>query len=327
MGDMQSRSRNQQWYPGYGPGNGYYYPVRHGPSNGNGGYSGFYPPNVGSSQGNNQYRPNHYYQQNPYQSQYGNWNNPYQYQQNPYQSQYGNWGNPYQYQQYPYQSQYGNWGNPYQYQQNPYQSQYGNWGNPYQYQQNPYQSRYGNWGKPYQSKQNPYQSQYGNGGNPYQYQQNPYQSRYPTWQQYGPPTGAYGSANPDWPREAAVIRTMIGHSIREYDPRVPETLGCARFVSEALHRATGLPIADAGVDALEADLRRFHYVPVPLSQVQPDDVIIAHRHPGQPGHAAIYVGNGMVANNSSYQRRIAIDSVSKFNSRQYVSVVAYRRVG
>ena len=255
MGDMQSRSRNQQWYPGYGPGNGYYYPVRHGPSNGNGGYSGFYPPNVGSSQGNNQYRPNPYYQQNPYQSQYGNWNNPYQYQQNPYQSQYGNWGNP------------------------------------------------------------------------YQYQQNPYQSRYPTWQQYGPPTGAYGSANPDWPREAAVIRTMIGHSIREYDPRVPETLGCARFVSEALHRATGLPIADAGVDALEADLRRFHYVPVPLSQVQPGDVIIAHRHPGQPGHAAIYVGNGMVANNSSYQRRIAIDSVSKFNSRQYVSVVAYRRVG
>jgi hypothetical protein len=121
------------------------------------------------------------------------------------------------------------------------------------------------------------------------------------------------------------VDSMVGHSIREYDRRVPETLGCARFVSAALERAYGLPIRDSGCSSLEQSLKRHGFVAVPLDQAQPGDVIIGHRSAGDHGHAAIYYGNGMIANNSSNERRIAIQSVNKFYASDFRKVVAYRR--
>jgi hypothetical protein len=132
--------------------------------------------------------------------------------------------------------------------------------------------------------------------------------------------------NPFWPRLKTTIDSMVGHSIREYDPRIPENLGCARFVSAAVQRAYGLPITDAGVTGLERSLKKHGFVAVPFDQAQPGDVIIAHRRPGEKGHAAIYYGDGQIANNASYKRRIVVESANKFDSPEYVSVKAYRRV-
>lgn len=132
--------------------------------------------------------------------------------------------------------------------------------------------------------------------------------------------------NPFWLRLKTTIDSMVGHSIREYDPRIPDNLGCARFVSAAIQRAYGLPIYDAGVSGLESSLKKHGFVAVPFDQAQPGDVIIAHRRPGEKGHAAIYYGEGQIANNASYKRRIVVESASKFYSPEYVSVKAYRRV-
>ena len=92
----------------------------------------------------------------------------------------------------------------------------------------------------------------------------------------------------------------------------------------ALNKAYGLPIHDGSVDGLEHSLKRCGYVAVPFNQARAGDVIIAHRAPGEAGHAAIYMGNGKVANNSSYKRRIAIQDADKFYEPDYRSVVAYR---
>lgn len=129
-----------------------------------------------------------------------------------------------------------------------------------------------------------------------------------------------------WNRSNQVIRSMVGHSIQDYDRSIPERLGCARFVSVVLNRADGLPTRDATVEGLESSLQRFGFRRLPLSQAKPGDVIIAHRYGDEPGHAAMYVGNGKVANNSSRERRVAIQEINKFNSPEYKSVYVYRRV-
>lgn len=125
-------------------------------------------------------------------------------------------------------------------------------------------------------------------------------------------------------RTRDMVYSMLGRSIRQYDPSIPERLGCARFVSVALNRATGLNIHDANVNGLERSLINNGFVAVPLSQARAGDVIIAKRGAGKHGHAAIYMGDGKIANNSSSSRVIKIDSVNKFNNRSYVSAVAYR---
>ncbi|MBI4532668.1 MAG: C40 family peptidase [Candidatus Melainabacteria bacterium] len=132
--------------------------------------------------------------------------------------------------------------------------------------------------------------------------------------------------DPYWPRMNYTIDSMVGDSIRQYDPRVPENLGCARFVSAVLQRTYGLPITDASVDGLEQSLQSNGFVAMPLSQARPGDIIIAHRAPGKPGHAAIYMGNNEVANNNSFKLCISIDPINKFYAPEYQSVVVYRRL-
>jgi hypothetical protein len=145
--------------------------------------------------------------------------------------------------------------------------------------------------------------------------------------QFDKPSGPYTKASAaHWQRTDKVIKSMVGHSIQDYDSSIPETLGCARFVSVVLKKADNLPTKDATVEGLENDLRRFGFKKLSLSQAQPGDVIIAHRYGDSPGHAAIYVGDDMIANNSSKQRKIAIESVNKFHSSEYKSVFIYRKV-
>lgn len=135
------------------------------------------------------------------------------------------------------------------------------------------------------------------------------------------PTQASG----DWLRMRATLQAMLGHSPREFNRNVPDDLGCATIVSAALRRAHGINIHDTNVDGLERSLRRNGYHAIPIRFAQPGDCIIAHRYGKRHGHAAIYVGNGKVVNNSSAEGCVTVAPVSKFASRDYESVVAYRR--
>ncbi len=130
-----------------------------------------------------------------------------------------------------------------------------------------------------------------------------------------------------WARLSSTVQGMVGHSTLEYNRNVPENLGCATFVSAALSRAYGLPIKDTGVASLESTIKKNNFQQVSLDQIRPGDVIIGHRGPGDYGHAAIYMGDGQIANNNSGKRRVSIDSVNKFNNPSFKQVRAYRYVG
>lgn len=130
----------------------------------------------------------------------------------------------------------------------------------------------------------------------------------------------------DWTRMRSVLQCMLGHSPSEFNRNVADDLGCATVVSSALRLGYGLRISDTNVDGLEDSLRRNGFEALPVQYAKPGDCIIAHRPNGRHGHAAIYVGNGKVVNNSSSQGRVVVASVDKFASREYNSVVAYRKV-
>lgn len=137
----------------------------------------------------------------------------------------------------------------------------------------------------------------------------------------------YQQGDPAWARLSSTVQGMVGHSTLEYNPNVPENLGCATFVSAALSKAYGVRIRDTGVASLETSMKKNNFQEISLDQVRPGDVLIGHRAPGDYGHAAIYVGNGQIANNNSGKRRISIDSADKFNNPSFRQVKAYRYVG
>ncbi|CAN5717452.1 hypothetical protein BH10CYA1_BH10CYA1_57610 [soil metagenome] len=135
----------------------------------------------------------------------------------------------------------------------------------------------------------------------------------------------YGNGN-DWMRMRSTLHSMLGSSPREYNRNVPDDLGCATIVSAALREAHGVNIRDTSVNGLENSLRRNGYEAIPIQYAKPGDCIIAHRAGNRHGHAAIYVGDGKVVNNSSAQGRVVVAPLNNFASRDYQSVVAYRRV-
>jgi hypothetical protein len=316
-------------------------------------YNSFNNPNQYNNNGNPFYNlnnPNQYNTANPFY----NLNNPNQY--NTANQFYNTFNNPNQYNTanqfyntFNNPNQYNNNGNPF----------YNTFNNPNQYSTN--NNIYYSWNGQYpqtSAQSNQYTDANGNqivgmsmrigpGGQPYTYnyvtgEQAPWQpvetqnhrpshnrdQVAPTTSQMGVNEGGPVSAATveHWQRSSQVINSMVGHSIQDYDKSIPERLGCARFVSLVLHKADGLPIYDIGVENLESSLRRHGFKQLPISKAKPGDVIIAHRYGNDYGHAAIYVGNGQVANNSSKQRRIAIDSATKFNSPEYQSVCVYRKV-
>lgn len=136
----------------------------------------------------------------------------------------------------------------------------------------------------------------------------------------------YGRGRQDqyWNCLAGTIQQMLGRSIREFDNRVPERRGCAAFVSAALRQSFNLNIRDTNCRGLENSLRQNGFQQVDLRDLRPGDVIIGNRSGDQPGHAAIYAGDGKVAQNTSSSGRISVANASVFNGRSFQRVVAYR---
>jgi len=130
--------------------------------------------------------------------------------------------------------------------------------------------------------------------------------------------------DPYWNQLAGTIQQMLGCSVRQFNRNVPENRGCATFVSAALRHSFNLDIHDTSVRGLEQSLRRNGFQQVDLRDLRPGDIIVGNRHGNQAGHAAIYAGDGQVAQNSSSKRRITVESANVFNSRSFQRVVAYR---
>jgi hypothetical protein len=171
----------------------------------------------------------------------------------------------------------------------------------------------------------------GRGRNQGRYQPRYEDQRYYNNDQYYDRNQAYGQWGrggnaTDFNRLNYTISGMVGHSIREYHRGVPESLGCAAFVSAALRQTYGMRISDTNCVGLERTLQRQGFVAVPINQAQPGDVVIGHRGGGRAGHAAIYMGGDRIANNSSGQRRIVVDGIGKFFKGDFRSVTAYRKV-
>lgn len=134
----------------------------------------------------------------------------------------------------------------------------------------------------------------------------------------------FRDVNPLWPRLQVTLQEMLGRSIREFDPRVPERRGCAAFISAGLRNSFGLPIYDVNVNNLEGTLKKNGFRQVALSELQPGDIILGNRGNGKPGHAAFYAGNGQIVDNGSNERRIRVASTQVFASNSFKRVVAYR---
>lgn len=250
----------------------------------------------------------------------------------------GNWGrDPYGRDQYGWE-RYGRD----QYGRDPYgRNQYGRdqYSDPrYRYEDRSWQQGRDQYGRPYDLDQYGWGNQ--NGRDRYgrdQYGQYDRYGRYDQYDRYGRQDqydrygrydqyDRYGRGRGDqyWNNLAGTIQGMLGRSVREYDPRVPETRGCATFVSAALRNTFNLNIRDTSCQGLENSLRRSGFQQVDMRDLRPGDIIIGNRSGSQPGHAAIYAGDGMVAQNSSSKRRITVESANVFNGRSFQRVVAYR---
>ena len=151
-----------------------------------------------------------------------------------------------------------------------------------------------------------------------QYGRDPY-DRYGQNDRYG-----RGRQDQYWNCLAGTIQQMLGRSVREFDPRVSERRGCATFVSAALRNSFNINIRDTNCRGLETSLRQNGFQQVDLRELRPGDVIIGNRSGDQPGHAAIYAGDGKVAQNTSSTGRISVANASVFNGRSFQRVVAYR---
>ncbi|HEY9787681.1 MAG TPA: LysM peptidoglycan-binding domain-containing protein [Candidatus Obscuribacterales bacterium] len=139
------------------------------------------------------------------------------------------------------------------------------------------------------------------------------------------------------------LRDLIGKPPSVLDRATPPRLACAVAVSDVVNSADPRIRKTNNTNQLEKDMIAAGYERVPLDHVQPGDVIIGKRegiHQGKrwemAGHAAIYMGDGMVFNNNSNSERMQIDSINKFrqgmhneqgkwNPNGYSDVVVYRK--
>lgn len=122
------------------------------------------------------------------------------------------------------------------------------------------------------------------------------------------------------------IKSVLGHSVEEFDRTVPARLGCVRAVSLVLERTYGMPIRDQNTDRIQETLLSNGWVSIDPSRVQEGDVIIGDRGEGKHGHAAIYVGNDQIFNNDSNTGVMQFDSANKFRTGEFVKIKAYRKV-
>lgn len=132
------------------------------------------------------------------------------------------------------------------------------------------------------------------------------------------------------------MRDLIGKPPGVLDPKTPPRLACAVAVSEVVNSADARIRKTVNSNQLERDMIAAGYERVTLDQARPGDVIIGKRPYNMAGHAAIYMGDGMIFNNNSDAGKMQIDSVDKFrkgmhdkqgrwNPNGYSEVAVYRR--
>lgn len=111
-------------------------------------------------------------------------------------------------------------------------------------------------------------------------------------------------------------------------------LDCAKVVSAELNHIDQRIGVTSNVAALRNELRKNGWDQVARDpsrldpqQLQPGDVITGARQPGMPGHAAIYLGGGMIYNNNSDAGTAEVESVDKFMQKQYNSDGSFNKDG
>jgi hypothetical protein len=111
-------------------------------------------------------------------------------------------------------------------------------------------------------------------------------------------------------------------------------LDCAMVVSEQLNRIDRRIGVTSNLSAMRNELTKNGWEQVAQDpsqfdpqQLQPGDVITGTRQPGMPGHAAIYLGGGMIYNNNSDAGAPAVESVDKFMQKQYNADGSFNKDG
>jgi hypothetical protein len=111
-------------------------------------------------------------------------------------------------------------------------------------------------------------------------------------------------------------------------------LDCAKVVSEQLSQIDQRIGVTSNLSAMRNELTKNGWDQVAQDpsqfdpqQLQPGDVITGTRQPGMPGHAAIYLGGGMIYNNNSDAGTPTVESVDKFMQKQYNADGSFNKDG
>ena len=111
-------------------------------------------------------------------------------------------------------------------------------------------------------------------------------------------------------------------------------LDCAKVASEELNQIDARIGVTSNLTAMRNELTKNGWNQVSQNpgefapqQLQPGDVIAGTRQPGMPGHAAIYLGGGMIYNNNSDAGTAEIESVDKFMQKQYNADGSFNKNG
>lgn len=143
----------------------------------------------------------------------------------------------------------------------------------------------------------------------------------------GPRRGEDSPTSPEaFQRLQQVTQQLEGRVITEFDHTVPSDLGCARAISLALSNTYGIRTVDQSTAALEQHLPQWGFVEVPWEERRAGDVMVAHRDQGRKSHAAIYMGDGQIFNNSSPKGYMTTESEAKLYNPEYRYIKVYRKV-
>lgn len=111
-------------------------------------------------------------------------------------------------------------------------------------------------------------------------------------------------------------------------------LDCAKVISEELNQIDQRIGVTSNISALRNELTKNGWDQVAQApsqfdpqKLQPGDVLTGARQPGMPGHAAIYLGGGMIYNNNSDAGTPLVESVDKFMQKQYNSDGSFNKNG
>jgi hypothetical protein len=145
----------------------------------------------------------------------------------------------------------------------------------------------------------------------------------------GARSGDDSPTNPEvYARMQQIARQLEGKVITDYDKQVTTDLGCTRAVTLLAGNAYGIPdkMKEIGNAKLEEDLPHMGFVQVRWEDRRAGDIMVAHRNPGEKSHAAVYMGHGMIFNNSSIKGIMTTESEAKLYDQQYKEIIVWRKV-